>query len=138
MRVASRAWIWFLCAGGLGLGGCMRESPGQEPRLAALEEEAARMDAALDAVEDRLIVGRAQVALWDELATRHRTVSQVACENAEVHMQGISRHFEKTEEVLKKKAHRRRVARAGRRAAAKEAPEVTASEGGVGGPAEGE
>ncbi|HLT30156.1 MAG TPA: hypothetical protein VK013_08930, partial [Myxococcaceae bacterium] len=59
--------------------------------------------------------------------------TQIACENAEQHMEGISRHFAKTEEVMKKQKRRR----AARRSAARtEAPAAVPSERGVGGPVE--
>jgi len=103
----------------------------EAPWVAELEAEAALMDAALDGVETRLLSGRTQVALWSELAARHRTVSEIACSNAETHMQGISKHFAKTEEVLRKKKRRR-----GRASAAEASVKPGNSTTGVGGPAE--
>lgn len=47
------------------------------------------LDAALDQVEARLHRGRASVALWDELATRHKGVAELACKNAERHAESM-------------------------------------------------
>lgn len=52
-----------------------------EEALAAARE----LDATLDALETRLHSGRATVRLWQELASRHRGVSEVACKNAQEH-----------------------------------------------------
>lgn len=128
--MGDRVWIGVLAASALATAGCMREGLEEAPWVAEVEAEAARMDAALDGVETRLLSGRTRVALWDELATRHRQVSEIACANAETHMQDISRHFAKTEEVLRKKKQRRRAERA-------EARQVPGNSTlGVGGPAE--
>lgn len=120
-------------ASGLLLSGCMSPVREEAPWEAALEAEASLLDEALDQVETRLLAGRTRVVLWDELAARRASVTQIACENAEQHMEGISRHFAKTEEVLKKRQRRRRSAR--REAAQSKAPTAPA-ERGVGGPVE--
>lgn len=119
-----------LLAGGLATAGCMQDGLVDAPWVAELESESTRMDAALDNVEARLHAGRTRVALWEELAARHRNVSEIACANAETHMQSISKHFAKTEEVLKKKKRRRRAARA----ESKVSPGNSAE--GIGGPPE--
>ncbi|HLT31028.1 MAG TPA: hypothetical protein VK013_13385, partial [Myxococcaceae bacterium] len=111
--------LWMVGASGLLLSGCMSPVREAAPWEAALEAEASRLDEALDQVETRLLAGRTRVVLWDELAARRAQVTQIACENAEQHMEGISRHFAKTEEVMKKQKRRR----AARRSAARtEAP----------------
>jgi len=74
--------------------GCSR--PGAAERLsqdrAAAEESlraARELDASLESVEARLYSGRATVRLWTELAVRHKTVSALACINAEAHAEGM-------------------------------------------------
>lgn len=109
--MGDRVWIGVLAAGALVTSGCMQDGLEEAPWVADLEAEAARMDAALDNVETRLLSGRTQVTLWTELAERHRTVSEIACSNAETHMESISKHFAKTEEVLRKKKRRGRSSR---------------------------
>lgn len=47
------------------------------------------MDASLAALEDRLLASQARVRLWEEMRSRHQTVSQVACENLESHARGM-------------------------------------------------
>lgn len=64
-----------------------------ERDLADLEESLANGRAAhteLDAIEARLLSGRATVRLWQELATRHQGVSEIACKNLDVHVAGLA------------------------------------------------
>lgn len=122
-RVAAAACLLFAS---LGLGACARPALENEPRLVEMQAEADRMDAALDSVEDKLLGNQMRLHLWSELAERHRAVSEVACRTNLAHIESISRHFEKTEEVFRKKRGRR-VAQPARHPAG-------ALEEGVGGP----
>ncbi len=44
----------------------------------------------LDEVEARLLVGQARVRFWEELRTRHESVSAIACASQERHGQSIA------------------------------------------------
>ncbi|MCI0569907.1 MAG: hypothetical protein L0Y66_04080 [Myxococcaceae bacterium] len=125
-RLRSAALVLLGC---LGAGGCVRPPQDAEARLATLEAEARELDVELDGVEDRLLGSQMRLHLWSELATRHRSVSALACSNAEMHMESLLRHFEKTEQVLNKKKKGR-----GRRMASPTQPPGEAVEAGLGGP----
>ncbi|MDC0711441.1 hypothetical protein POL68_23420 [Stigmatella sp. ncwal1] len=86
--------------------GCFSPPPEAEARLAALEAEAQKMDEALDTVEERLLGNQAQVQLWQELGRRHKQVSEVHCQHADVHTTAILAHQQKQEE--KARLNRRR------------------------------
>ena len=92
------------------------------PGLAAERErwasEAAQVDASLAALEDRLLANQARVRLWEEMRSRHQSVSQVACENLGEHARALHASSVRTQE-------RDRVARRSR---------LTAAATGVGGP----
>jgi hypothetical protein len=89
---------------------CAEPPPDAEARLAALEAEGRQMDAALDAVEERLLGNQAQVHLWQELGRRHQQVSAVHCQHADIHMAAMLEHHEKQEEKARQLRKRRRVA----------------------------
>lgn len=122
--------LWMVGGLGLVLTGCMSPTRDAAPWELALNDEARLLDDALDQVETRLLAGRTRVVLWDELAARRASVTQIACENAQQHIDGISRHFARTEEVMKR---RRRARRSNRTSAKPAAPPI---EAGVGGPVE--
>jgi hypothetical protein len=82
---------------------CGGPSPDAEARLEAVHAEAAALDAALDGVEDRLLGNEMRLHLWQELGERHRHVSEVTCRTNSQHIQSVVRHFEKTEEVFRRK-----------------------------------
>lgn len=86
---------------------CGRPPPEAEARLAEVQAEADALDAALDGVEDRLLGGRMRVQLWSELASRHSSVTEVTCRTNAQHLESLVRHFEKTEQTLRKKRGRR-------------------------------
>lgn len=48
------------------------------------------LDRALDDIEARLLRNRAAASLYAELAERHQKVSALACQNAELHAQGLA------------------------------------------------
>jgi hypothetical protein len=81
-----------------GTAGCFSPPPEAEARLAALEAEGQKMDEALDAAEERLLGNQAQVQLWQEMGRRHRQVSAVHCQHADVHTTAILAHQQKQEE----------------------------------------
>ncbi|SEM75101.1 hypothetical protein SAMN05444354_12284 [Stigmatella aurantiaca] len=93
-----------------GAAGCFSPPPEAEARLAALEAEGQKMDEALDAAEERLLGNQAQVQLWTELGRRHKQVSAVHCQHADVHTTAILAHQQKQEEKVRMLKQRRSVA----------------------------
>jgi hypothetical protein len=89
--------------------GCAQPPPDAEARLAALEAEGQKMDAALDTVEERLLGNQARVHLWQELGERHKTVSAVHCKHAHDNVEAIIENEEKQEQKARK-LRRRHVA----------------------------
>jgi hypothetical protein len=105
-----------LVAAALGaLAGAWTPAPGLAAERERWAEEAAQVDASLAALEERLLASQARVRLWDEMRSRHQTVSQVACENLGDHARAL-------------------VAREDRARGAGRAKLVAARSGGVGGP----
>jgi len=92
------------------MAGCARPPPDAEARLAALEAEGEKMDAALDTVEERLLGNQARMHLWQELAVRHKSVSAVHCQHADANLAAMLAHHEKQEEKARKLRRRRHVA----------------------------
>src|SRR5687767_7222315 len=90
--------------------GCAEPPPDAEARLAALEAEGEKMDAALDTVEERLLGNQARVHLWQELGERHKYVSAVHCKHADANMAAMLEHQEKQEQKARKLKRRRHVA----------------------------
>ncbi len=90
--------------------GCAEPPSDAEARLAELEAEGRKMDAALDTVEERLLGHQAQVHLWQELGRRHRQVSEVHCQHAHDHTEAIVAHHEKQTEKARQLKKRGRVA----------------------------
>jgi hypothetical protein len=82
--------------------GCAEPPADAEARLAALEAEGQQMDAALDTVEDRLLVNQARMHLWQELGERHKMVSAVHCKHADANLAAILEHEERQEEKARK------------------------------------
>ncbi len=104
---------WALSVGVLALAlsaGCAEPPPDAEARLAALEAEGEKMDAALDTVEERLLGNQARVHLWQELGERHKYVSAVHCKHADANMVAMLEHQEKQEQKARKLKRRRHVA----------------------------
>lgn len=90
--------------------GCAQPPPDAEARLAALEAEGKKMDAALDTVEARLLGNQARMHLWQELGERHRYVSAVHCKHADANLAAMLEHQEKQEQKARKLRRRRQVA----------------------------
>lgn len=82
-------------------------SPAEEAaRREALAAEGRALENAADLVEARLLAGEARLAVWNELAARQRTVTEVACHVGDVHFQDMARLFE---EQAEKGRGRRRI-----------------------------
>jgi Skp family chaperone for outer membrane proteins len=90
--------------------GCAQPPPDAEARLAALEAEGKKMDAALDNVEERLLADQARMHLWQELGERHKSVSAIHCKHADANLAAMLEHQEKQEEKARKLKRRRHVA----------------------------
>ncbi len=111
MAGGTRHWGLGLAAMVLCLSsGCGAPPDEAEARLAELQAEEARMDAALDEVETRLLGNQATMHLWQELGRRHQEVSAIQCRVADEHLLGIAKHLEKQEEKARRMHRRRRMA----------------------------
>lgn len=101
--------------------GCLQTPPQPAARLRELSRQGEELSASLDQLEDRLLLSRARISQWAELARRHREVSEISCT-------GQERHLAAMVELLQKQERRGRRAR--RLVAELPAPE------GLGGPVE--
>ncbi|WP_309889840.1 hypothetical protein [Archangium sp.] len=104
--------------GGLGLAavalwlasGCGTPPEEAEARLAELQAEEERMDAAFDEVETRLLGNQGKTHLWQELGRRHAQVSEIQCRVADEHLLSMAKHLEKQEAKARQVRKRRRMA----------------------------
>jgi L-lactate utilization protein LutB len=64
-------------------------------RLAEDHQEGIAMERALDSLEERFLGAHANLAMWQEMARRHRSVSEVACQNLSEHVRGMVRNSER-------------------------------------------
>ncbi len=78
----------------------------------ATREDVRDLDRALDAVEARLLRGRASTSHYTELADRHQHVSALACLNAEEHATGIARNAQRDRQARADLARHRLAAEA--------------------------
>jgi hypothetical protein len=102
---AARRWAGLVVVAAA-LGGC---GPGPQEvtgRRQALVDTSAELDQALDTLEERLLTSQARVRLWQDLGERHRTVTAVACQNVEGHVQAMARHLEKQESKARRARRR--------------------------------
>jgi hypothetical protein len=90
--------------------GCAAPPEEAEARLAELQAEDERMDAALDEVETRLLGNQAAMHLWAELGRRHQEVSAIQCRVADEHLMGMAQHFARMEEKARRIKRARRMA----------------------------
>jgi hypothetical protein len=54
-------------------------------RLERLAAETRNLEATFDHLEDRLVVNQARVRFWQEMRSRHESVSAIACASLEEH-----------------------------------------------------
>ncbi|MDQ3264849.1 MAG: hypothetical protein M3Y59_14470 [Myxococcota bacterium] len=97
----------FLFLGGTG---CFSPPPEALARLEEVKAEGETLTAAVDGLEERFLGNQANLALWNEMARRHRTVSQVACKNHTEHFDQMVQKIASMEEKART-LRRRRVAR---------------------------
>ena len=62
----------------------------------------------LGALEERLVWSQSRVFYWQEMASRHRHVSEVACKSQSRHLQEMAVAFEKQQKHYKKGKKRTR------------------------------
>ena len=74
-----------LLVGAFALAACAR-APAPEPT----SDDAQRLGAMLDSLEERLLASHAKVTLWGELRERHGEVAEVACRNLGEHARAIA------------------------------------------------
>ena len=111
MAGRTRRWGLGLAAVALWLAsGCAEPPADAEARLAELEAEDKRMDAALDVVETRLLGNQSKLHLWQEMERRHEQVSAIQCRVADDHLMAIAKHYEKQEAKARQLQKRRRMA----------------------------
>lgn len=111
MAGRTRRWGLGLAAVALWLAsGCVAPPEDAEARLAQLQAEEERMDAALDEVETRLLGNQSKLHLWQEMERRHEQVSAIQCRVADEHLLAIAKHYEKQEAKARQLARRRRMA----------------------------
>lgn len=90
--------------------GCLKPSTEASQRLQRVRQEGAKMDAAFDSLEERMLGNSANLAMWNEMARRHQSVSQIACENLDEHLRDMARNLERQQN--KEAALKRRLASA--------------------------
>ena len=81
--------------------------------LAACTQEAAtpiedKWGHELEALEDRLLWSQSRVVHWQEMASRHRRISEVACKSQDRHLQEMAVAFEKQQKHYKSRKKRTR------------------------------
>ncbi|PTL84597.1 hypothetical protein DAT35_05880 [Vitiosangium sp. GDMCC 1.1324] len=82
--------------------GCAAPPEDAEARLAELQAEDERMDAALDEVETRLLGNQSMMHLWAELGRRHQEVSAIQCRVADEHLMGMAKNLEHQQEKARR------------------------------------
>lgn len=103
-------WAIAALIGGAFSTGCINPPPEAAARLAEVNEEGAQTERALDSIEERLLGAHANLALWQELARRHRSVSEVACQNLSDHARDMAHSVERQE--VKSRNLKRRIVQA--------------------------
>ena len=94
----SRLWSMVVVVGlGSGCQGAAAPSAAKQDAadradLEAVAAESRLLSRALNQVEGQLLGSRTTVKVWEELSTRHHSVSAVACRNAESHAEGMAWH----------------------------------------------
>ena len=89
------------------VGGCVPEPPDAVERLAELKRQHAELDAATEALEERLLGNQANLHLWQELARRHRNVSEIATVNSSQHLAAMVQMLDKQQEKARKLKRKR-------------------------------
>ena len=84
--------------------GCQRpEDPADLAELEQAKRDSAALNAQLDDLGTRMVVGRQLVTSDADLRERHQHVSQVACQNLSDHWSGINRFLDNQREKQQKK-----------------------------------
>jgi hypothetical protein len=101
-----RAILVVLTAAALVTTGCAPKDA--DVRLARVAAEKRNLETTLDRLEDRLLANQARVRFWREMASRHESVSAIACASQGEHAEEMARRSLPPERSL----HRARVASA--------------------------
>jgi len=94
----------------LGATGCFSPPAEALARLEQVKAEGEALENAVDSLEERFLGNQANLAMWDEMARRHRMVSEVACKNHTEHFDQMVKKIVSMEEKART-LRRRRVAR---------------------------
>ncbi len=89
------------------MGGCVPEPADAAERLAELKRQGAELDAATETLEERLLGNQANLHLWQELARRHRNVSEIATINNSEHLAAMVKMIDKQHEKARKLKRKR-------------------------------
>ena len=89
---------------GLGAAGCqVGPAPEEEARrLAEIHRQGEELAQAVDTLEERMLADQANLLLWQELARRHRNVSEVVTRTQLEHFSSMVQLLEKQEEKARK------------------------------------
>jgi hypothetical protein len=63
-----------------------------EIRRQRLQAERRSLEATLDRLEDRLLVSQGRVRFWNEMRSRHESVTAIACASLESHAEEMASH----------------------------------------------
>ena len=101
-----RAILVVLAAVALATAGCAPRDA--DVRLARVAAEKKNLETTFDRLEDRLLANQARVRFWREMASRHESVSAIACASQTEHAEEMAKRSPPPERSL----HRARVASA--------------------------
>lgn len=93
--------------------GCFGPSDEAVARLAETKASGDALVKKFDGLEDRFLGNQANIKLYDELRSRHKSVSAIACANQSQHYTAMVKHMDKlTEKSRKMRRQRQNVASA--------------------------
>ena len=77
---------------------CVPSKNDREVRLERLQGEHRALQAQLEDLQARLLVGRERVRFWEEMRDRHASVSAIACTSQEAHAAAMALSLEQERE----------------------------------------
>lgn len=94
MRAIIAIAVLVLAATGVAASASTSASPGdRDVRLGRLQAEHRALMNDLDDLQARLIVTGERVRFWEEMRTRHESVSAIACTSQEAHAVAMAEHL---------------------------------------------